>query len=87
MTEELEEEGYFRELTRRIQELRKKAKLKKEDKIRLYVATKGDFLKKFKEELMEKVNAATIQIENKLEKKHKYYSKEKIKEEEFEIGF
>ena len=36
---------------------------------------------------MEKVNAATIQIENKLEKKHKYYSKEKIKEEEFEIGF
>ncbi|MBI2507894.1 isoleucine--tRNA ligase [Candidatus Woesearchaeota archaeon] len=87
MTEELEEEGYLRELTRRIQELRKKAKLKKEDKIKLHIATKESFLEKFKEELKEKVNAEAINIDSKLEKKHKYYSKEKIKEKEFEIGF
>ena len=87
MTEELEEEGYFRELTRRIQELRKKAKLKKEDKIRLYIATKESFLKNFKEELQQRVNAAKIQLCEKLESKPKHYSKEKIKDKEFEIGF
>src|SRR3989344_6120594 len=87
MTEELEREGYVRELTRRIQELRKKAKLKKEDKIKLTVSTKENFLENFKEELKEKVNAADIKVEKKLEKKPKYHSIEKIKDKEFEIGF
>ena len=87
MTEELEREGYVRELTRRIQELRKKAKLKKEDKITLYIGTKETFLKNFDGELKEKVNATTIKIESKLEKKPKHHSIEKIKEQEFEIGF
>src|SRR3989344_4917864 len=87
ITEELEREGYIRELTRRIQELRKKAKLKKEDKIKLHIATKENFLENFKEELKEKVNAADIKVEKKLEKKPKYHSIEKIKDKEFEIGF
>ena len=79
MTEELEREGYIRELTRRIQELRKKAKLKKEDKIQLQIATKEKFLNNFKEELQQKVNAANLQITDKIEKKPKHLSKEKIK--------
>jgi len=87
MTEELEREGYIRELTRRIQELRKKAKLKKEDKIQLQIATKEKFLNNFKEELQQKVNAANLQITDKIEKKPKHLSKEKIKDKEFEIGF
>ncbi|MEK6856560.1 MAG: class I tRNA ligase family protein, partial [Nanoarchaeota archaeon] len=87
MTEELEREGYVRELSRRIQELRKKAKLKKEDKIKLQIATKESFLDNFTEELKERVNATNIEIISEIKNKSKNYSKEKIKEKEFEIGF
>ncbi len=87
MTEELEREGYVRELSRRIQELRKKAKLKKEDKIKLQIGTKEIFLKNFSDELKEKVNATTLEIISEIKNKAKNYSKEKIKEKEFEIGF
>jgi len=87
MTEELEREGYVRELTRRIQELRKKAKLKKEDKIKLTVSTKETFLKNFIEELKEKVNAQSVEVTNSANKTFKFSSKEKIKDKEFEIYF
>ena len=87
MTEALEHEGYLRELTRKIQELRKKAKLNKVDKISLVVVTKESFLKNFKEELQEKVNAKTLEITPSTDKSFKFSSKEKIKDKEFEIGF
>ena len=87
MTEALEHEGYLRELTRKIQELRKKAKLNKVDKISLVVVTKESFLKNFKEELQEKVNAKTLEITLSTDKSFKFSSKEKIKDKEFEIGF
>ena len=87
MNEALEHEGYLRELTRKIQELRKKAKLNKVDKISLVVVTKESFLKNFKEELQEKVNAKTLEITLSTDKSFKFSSKEKIKDKEFEIGF
>jgi isoleucyl-tRNA synthetase len=87
MTEELEREGYVRELTRKIQSLRKKAKLNKEDKIKLQISTKEDFLEAFKEEIQEKVNASSFKISDSMSTKPKHYSEEKIKEKEFEIGF
>ena len=87
MNEELEHEGYLRELTRKIQELRKKAKLNKVDKINLTIVSEESFLNHFKEELQEKVNAETLDIVRLTEKSFKHSSKEKIKDKEFEIHF
>ncbi len=83
MTKELEEEGFFREITRRIQALRKKSGLKKEDRIKLYIKSSYD-LSKFKNEIIEKVGAKKL-VFNEIKGKH--VSKEKIKDKEFEIGF
>jgi isoleucyl-tRNA synthetase len=87
LTPELENEGYLRELTRKIQSLRKKAKLNKDDKIDLTILTKEIFLDNYQDELKEKVNASKLTISSSSEKKFKHSSKEKIKEKEFEINF
>jgi len=87
ITEELENEGYLRELTRKIQELRKKANLNKSDKINLVIVTKESFLQDLKQDLKEKVNAKTLEIATSTSKKFKFSSKEKIKDREFEIYF
>ena len=84
---ELENEGYLRELTRKIQSLRKKANLNKDDLISLTIITKEKFLEKYKDELKEKVNAKTLEIVSKSNKTFKHSSKETIKTKEFEIGF
>ena len=83
LTKELELEGYARELTRFIQESRKKAGLKKQDKIKLNINSKYD-LSKMKKEIMEKVNSLELDF-NKKDYKNK--SKQKIKDHEFEVSF
>jgi len=83
---ELENEGYFRELTRRIQSLRKKAELNKLDKIELSLELDTDFesyVKSNLKELEEKVGSKKTlfgKVDLKLS------TKEKVKQKEFGIG-
>ena len=87
--EELEAEGYARELMRRIQELRKKAGLEKKDRISLFIKTDEDMkntLNNFYSAIKEKVGAKTLKIsELKPSRKHSFSSKEKVKDREFEL--
>jgi isoleucyl-tRNA synthetase len=87
--EELEAEGYTRELMRRIQELRKNAGLEKADRISLFIKTDEELmnvLNNFHSIIKEKVGASTLKISN-LEpsKKHKFESKEKVRDKKFEL--
>lgn len=84
LTTELEREGYAREVMRKIQDLRKKAGLKKEDRIELAIGSKYD-LSEFSSEIKEKVGAKSLEF--KIGKKYKHITKEKIRDNEFEIGF
>ena len=82
LTKALESEGYIRELTRKIQALRKKSGLNKEDKIDLFVVSSFD-IQSFKKEISKKVGARTIFFEL---KNFKFKSNEKIKDKAFSIG-
>ena len=85
ITSELEREGYCRELTRKVQALRKKAGLSKEDKIDLIISSSYD-ISVFAGDIQKKVGASNVSF-GKLEKKYKHTAKEKIKDHTFEIGF
>ena len=89
LDEELEAEGYAREVMRRVQALRKKAGLQKSDKITLFIRVDIDskgILDKWKNIIKEKVNASSLRVsESKPEKKLKHSSKEKVKDREFEL--
>ncbi|MEK6940585.1 MAG: isoleucine--tRNA ligase [Nanoarchaeota archaeon] len=82
LSDELICEGYAREVIRRIQDLRKKTKLKKDDRIKLYIYGEYD-LEDWKEEIKERVGATEINFE---QYETKYKSREKIKDYEFTIG-
>ena len=91
LTKELEAEGFTREVTRRIQALRKKAGLKKDDRICLHIICKEkleECLCKFEKYIKEKCGAfeLTISVE-KPKKKYKHESKERVKQVEFDICF
>jgi len=88
---DLEVEGYVRELTRRIQELRKKAGLQKKDRIPIEIITDDKELEK---ELNKKwivpmakiVGASDLKISiEKPSKKHKFTSIEKVRDKKFEL--
>ena len=87
--EELEAEGYARELMRRIQELRKKAGLQKKDRISLFIKTDEEMkntLNNFYSAIKNKVGAEILKIsELKPSKKHPFSSREKVKDKEFEL--
>ena len=89
VNEELEAEGYVRELMRRVQELRKKAGLQKRDRISLFIKTDeelGTMLNKFPSIIKEKVGAQTLKISSlNPSKKHKHVSKEKVRGKKFEL--
>lgn len=85
MDEDLEREGYSRELVRRIQNLRKNAGLKKENKIELVINTDYD-LKEYLTEMKSIVGASTLKFE-KDKKEYTHKSLEKIKDKEFDILF
>ena len=78
LTPELEKEGFTREVLRRIQDLRKKAKLNKQDKIELYINSKIDL----DYDLIKKIANAKI-VKN---FKADFTDKFNVKEKEFEIG-
>ncbi|MDD5178049.1 MAG: isoleucine--tRNA ligase [Candidatus Nanoarchaeia archaeon] len=81
MDKSLEQEGFRRELTRRVQELRKKNKLVKENKIELFIESNyelGDLT-----ELKETVGALSVSFKG----TGKIISKENIKGKEFKISF
>ena len=88
--EELEAEGYARELARRIQALRKKAGMEKKDTIKLEVSAEKELasmFRKWEKYLMEKVGAASIYIsENELQSKQGHYAKDSIKGKNIEIA-
>jgi len=85
LTDYLEREGYSRELIRRIQDLRKKNGLKKEDRIELIINTNYD-LSEYEEEIKDIAGASVLSFE-KLNKNYKFYSKEKIRDKEFDVLF
>jgi len=89
LTPELESEGFYREVTRRIQDLRKKAGLKKKDKIELVIRTLYDDLEHWKKDIQEKTSASKILITNREvdDSKYMYKVKEKIRLKEFELMF
>ena len=79
LTPELEKEGYTREVLRRIQDLRKKSKLNKKDKIQLYLESKQEL----DLELIKKTTNAKIAKKFNAKNSENF----KVKEKEFEIGF
>ncbi|MDP3992068.1 MAG: isoleucine--tRNA ligase [Nanoarchaeota archaeon] len=65
ITEELEAEGYARELSRQIQDFRKKLGLQKKDLIELFIITDGEFreiLETQKDFIKERTNSKKIEI-------------------------
>jgi len=84
INKELEEEGFAREIMRRVQSLRKEAGLKKENKIELMIKIDVD-LNKWKKQIMERTGAGKIEFKVTGEMRHK--ASGKIKEKDFEIGF
>ncbi len=78
ITPELEQEGYARELTRKIQALRKKAGLTKEDKVNIAIITQYD-LGKWLKEIAVKVGAKSLRT-GLPEEKYSIYSREAVTE-------
>ncbi len=88
-TEELDAEGYARELTRRVQVGRKNMGLEKKDDISLFVQTDDETvqaLKNWTDHVKEKVGATQINISSQEpSKEHKFKSEEKVKDIKFNI--
>ena len=91
INDELEAEGFAREIMRRVQALRKKAGLQKSDAISLFLKTDEelkDMMKDWNLAIKEKVGASQFKIsELEPSKKHLFISNEKVKGKEFEIHF
>jgi isoleucyl-tRNA synthetase len=90
-TEELEAEGYSREITRNIQQLRKKAGLEKLDHIVLFMKVSKEMresLENYKAEIEEKIGADKMEISiADSVKKHQEKAEFKIKWEKFQVWF
>jgi isoleucyl-tRNA synthetase len=65
ITPSLEQEGFAREIGRRIQALRKKAGLKRNDKVKI-IETEFELEKQYADELKEKVGASELIITKKI---------------------
>jgi len=91
LTPELEAEGYARELSRKVQALRKDNGLIKENEIDLLIITSDKlkrFLEKQKEFIKERTNSRKISVETKKQARiFQASSEDKIKEEKIEICF
>ncbi len=90
LTPELEAEGYVRELTRLIQAKRKKAELKKEQKIDLVLICDKQlqaYIEKYEKLIKEKVNALKLAINKKEKIKKRHEFEGKIKEKQVKILF
>ncbi|MBT6044832.1 isoleucine--tRNA ligase [Candidatus Woesearchaeota archaeon] len=85
ITKELELEGYFREVSRKVQALRKKANLVPRDRISLVIDSDYDLMA-FKEQLMERVGAVNLAF-GALDGQYNVQKEEKIKDYTFKIAF
>jgi isoleucyl-tRNA synthetase len=85
LTPSLKQEGFTRQLSRRVQNLRKKAGLEKNDSIKLIIETNFELEEKWQEELVSKVGATSFQLTKKTDKTSEFESTEKISGEEFRI--
>jgi len=83
LTSSLEQEGFAREIARRIQALRKKAGLKRTNKVKVIVETDFVLDKQYFEELKERVGAKELVFRKKSEEKSEYESKAEIRKKEF----
>ncbi|MFH1396307.1 MAG: isoleucine--tRNA ligase [archaeon] len=90
-SEELEAEGYARELMRKVQALRKDAGLEKTDRIALHLQVPEDWktaLIEFEKDIQEKVGAEHIEIAAvHAAKKHVNFGEFKVKKLEFKASF
>ncbi|MBS3168126.1 isoleucine--tRNA ligase [Candidatus Woesearchaeota archaeon] len=84
MDKKLEAEGYARELMRRIQNLRKEAKLIKEDSIELFIDIDLD-LGDWKDNIFTKCGASSLKFEKSADVKHRLDGE--IKTRKFSVGF
>ncbi len=89
--EQLEAEGFAREIMRRVQALRKEAGLDKRDQISLVIQADKQFiamLQPWETAIREKVGAKAIKLTDQpLARKHEHSSDEKIKEQKFSLHF
>ncbi|MFH1399938.1 MAG: isoleucine--tRNA ligase, partial [Nanoarchaeota archaeon] len=85
MSDELEREGYLRELTRRIQNLRKTAGLQKKDTITLVIATEEKWLETHCQAIADKVGASKVMITGSFRTTGGHQSVEKIKGKTFTL--
>ncbi|MFH1682584.1 MAG: isoleucine--tRNA ligase, partial [Candidatus Woesearchaeota archaeon] len=91
LNEELEGEGYAREIMRQVQQMRKEAGLQKKERIFLYLKLSEGLLelvKKFENDIKEKVGAEKIGL-GVLDpvKKHQCFGEKKVKKEKFGVFF
>ncbi|MBW2989452.1 isoleucine--tRNA ligase [Candidatus Woesearchaeota archaeon] len=85
MDNELEAEGFAREVMRRVQSLRKKAGLEKKDRVDVFIRTNLN-LSDFEEQIIERVGAKTLTLSEGAPKaRFKSSSTEKVKGKQFEI--
>jgi isoleucyl-tRNA synthetase len=90
LTQELEAEGYAREISRKVQAARKKEGLVKTDKIKLVLILENNFKKLIEnqtEMIKKRTNAREILIKNEKDKDHNYEFDDKIKKENIKILF
>jgi isoleucyl-tRNA synthetase len=91
MTPELEGEGYAREISRKVQALRKNSGLIKENLISLYVHVPKDILnliKNFEDFIKERTNSKKIALsDEKTKNKVHFESSDKIKDKDVWVGF
>jgi isoleucyl-tRNA synthetase len=87
--EELEAEGYAREITRQIQQLRKEAKLEKSDRVRVVLRMSSGLQQKvsvFAKEMKSKVGADTLTINPSIISSASFSAQVTIKKEVVEIA-
>ncbi len=84
-TDQLEQEGYVRELVRHIQSVRKNAGLAKTDLIHIHIQTEETFLGPYCEGMQQKVSAEKLTVSNAVEGQEKGSCT--IKGKEFTICF
>ena len=83
LTPSLEQEGFAREIIRRIQALRKKAGLKRNDRVRVVIETEFELEKQYFEELKEKVGASKLEFTKKSDAKSEFESKAEVRKKKF----
>ena len=85
LTKELEQEGFSREVSRKVQAMRKNAKLIPSDRISLVIESDIDLMA-FKEQFMERLGAVNLAF-GALDGTYDVQKEEKIKDQVFKIAF